>query len=431
MGQHEWLVLTCRACRRLIKLPPAMAGKQVICPHCRTKISVPKDAPVIAEAASQNQIPVSRQSDDLTSHLRGHEEWEVGQRPIGGDLEFRSRLHTTGDPTMQPDPDKDMKRVNLRRRKMERTHPDFDDTDLERRKKRRRTSRSHGSAFAETFTKMLVGAVLVLLAVVGWLGWEKWRQPRPASTPSKLVQQGPEIALGADGRPPLETRHFADYGPALASAVRAFAASRTVDELLPLVRDRARVEPKIRAHYTAANPWRPIEINNEFKPDDAIIVDGEFIVLDLHLPNGDTIPLTMVRSGETFLADWESFTGHGEMSWEEFREKRPQQPVLMRVIIERSIRTEYWDGFFADHTTHHCFLLRDMHSRHFLSGYTAKGSTIDNTILRVLRPAPPPANDLLTCFAIVRLAYPPGSTNPQQVHIHEFIEHGWVFRADN
>jgi len=433
MGQHEWLVLTCRACRRLIKLPPAMAGKSVICPHCRTKISVPKDAPVIQESAVQNQIPVARQNDEMISNLRGggHEEWEVGQRPIGGDLDFRSRLHTTNDPELQPDPDKEMRRVNMRRRRHERTNPDFDDENVERRKKRRRRARSSG-AFGETFVKGLWVAIIVLIGLAGWLAWERWHDPKPAtSTKPRLVQESTELGPGADGKPKLELRDFSSYGAALATAVRKFAGSKTVDEMLTVVRDRVRVEPKIRAFYTETNPWRPIEINNAFQAGDSVMVDGEFIVVDLQLPNGDTMPVTMERTGDTFLADWESFTGYCEMSWDEIRKKRPQEPVLMRVVIERSPRTEYWDGIFADHTALNCFLLRDKSSQHFLSGYTTKGTAVDKQILLSLQPAPPPANDLVRRFAIVRVSYPADSTNPQQVQITEFLERGWVFRADN
>lgn len=433
MGQNEWLVLTCRACRRLIKLPPAMAGKPIICPHCRTKITVPKDSPVIQESASQNQLPAARQHDETGTNMRGggHEDWEVGQRPIGGELDFRSRLQTTNHPDMQPDPDKEMRRVDLRRRKMERTHPDFDDVDVARRRKRRRKSKDSG-AFGRTLTKGLITAIILLAGAAGWLGWEKWKQPKPApSTASKMVQLNNQPAPGTDGQPKLETRPFSDYGASLATGVRKFTSSKTVDEMLPFVRDRVRVEPKIRAYYTEANPWRPIEINNAFEPNDQVALTGEFIVVTLELPNRGVLPLTMERAGNGFLADWESFTGYGEMPWADLPVKRPQEPVLMRVVIEHSARTEYRDGIFADSAKYSCFQLRDMNSQHFLSGYTAKNSDVDKKVLEALKPAGAPAGDPPPCFAVVRISYPEGSTNPKQVHINEFLEKGWVFRADN
>ena len=113
MDFHEWLVFTCRACRGVIKLSPGMTAKQVICPRCRTKVSVPKDAAIVQEEMKPSQLPAARGNDEMMSQLRGpgREEWEVGNRPIGGDLEFRERLHATSEEDLQPDPDKALRRV--------------------------------------------------------------------------------------------------------------------------------------------------------------------------------------------------------------------------------------------------------------------------------------------------------------------------------
>jgi hypothetical protein len=425
MGQYEWLVITCRACRRVVKLPPAMAGRQVICPHCRTKIKVAKDAPVIEEAQEKSHIPGARIQEDATN-LRGREEWEVGQRQIGGELNFKERLHSTADPEMQRDPH----RKKHRRPAREEAVPEFDDPS--RRRRRRRRSRSGGGDFAKTMTNGLIVAIVLLLGVIAYLTWKVWYpKGEPLRSQGLAQQEPPAPTLGSDGREQLELRRFSDYGPALAAAVRKFAAAASVDELLPLVRDRERVEPKMRSWHTGPRAWRPMEINNKFEPNDSPIVDGEFIIVDLQFPNGDSRPLTLERAGDTFLADWESFTGYSEMSWEELREKMPQSPVLMRVVVERSPRTEYWDGVFSDHTSHHCYLLRDRESNHFLSGYAKKDTAPDVTLRRSLKPVPPAGSDLTSCHAVVRISYPPGSANKQQVLIEEVMENGWVFRSAN
>ncbi len=424
MDQYEWLVMTCRACRRVIKLAPAMAGKHVICPHCRTKVRVPKDAPVIQEAAEQRQIPVARVSEDMTN-LRGREEWEVGRRQIGGELNFKDRLHSTADPEMQRDPN----RRRHRRAAREEAVPEFDDS--ERRRRRRRRTRSGSSEFARTLTTGLVIAILLLLGVIGYLAWKVWYpKGEPLRSPGLAQQEPAALTPASDGKEKLESRHFSSYGPALAEAVRKFVAAASVEELLPLVRDRERVEPKIRAWHTGPREWRPMEINNRFEAVDASAVEGDFIVINLQLPSGGTRPLTLERHGDGFLADWESFTGYSEMTWEELRETMPRTPVLMRVVVERSPRTEYWDGVFSDHTSHHCYLLRDTDSNHFLSGYAKKDSPADVSLRRFLKPVPQEAGSS-SCFAVVRISYPPGSENRQQVQIDEVLENGWAFREDN
>lgn len=432
MEKYEWLVFTCRACRRVIKLAPAMAGKHVICPHCRTKITVPKDAPVIEEAPTQSQIPAARSDDGLISHLRGSEReaWEVGHKPLGGDLAFRERLHATSEPEMQPDPDKAMKRVNMRRRRNERIHKDFDDPE-EMRRKRHRSSKNKGAAFNRTFVRGLVTAVVVLAMAAAWLGWKEWHKPKPNVTyKPPLVQAEPVVPDQALDGPKLETRSFAEYGPALITAVRKFVSAPTIEELIPLVRDRQRVEPKIRAYYTAERPWKPLEINNKFEPSDVFTVDGDFIVLPLILANYTEMPLSLERKGDTFLADWESFTGYGEMPWDDFQAKRPVQPVVMRVVVEKSINTDYWNDAFPDHTTHNCYRLRDLKDDHHLSGYTVKDTPPDIKLRQHLKPLAQPAS-LLRTLAVVRLRYPQNSKGAHQVEIVEILENGWVFRPDN
>ena len=432
MEKYQWQVFTCRACRRVIKLAPAMAGKHVICPHCRTKISVPKDAPVIEEAPAQSQIPAARTDDGMMTQLRGsgREGWEAGGRPTGGDVEFRERLHATTEPEMQPDPDKAMKRVNMRRRKHERIHKDFDDPEESIRRKRHRKLKNKGAAFNETFVRTLVVFVIVLSIVAAYLGWKQWHKPKPDPVFKPThVQDAPDEPVPAPGGPKLETRSFAEYGPALGAAIRKFLSAPTIEEMIPLVRDRQRVEPKIRAYYTAERPWKPIEINNKFEPSDMFTVDGDFIVLQLLLANFDEMPISFERKGDTFLADWESFTGYGDLSWDEFQAQRPVHPVLMRVIVEKSRNTDYWNEAFTDHTTHNCYLLRDLSNEHHLSGYTLLDSPADIKLRQFLKPLPPPAN-LHRALAVVRLRYPQNSKGAHQVEIVEFLENGWVFRPD-
>lgn len=436
MDQYEWLVFSCRACRGIIKLPPAMAGKHVICPRCRTKVSVPKDAAVITEEATHHPIPAARSNDDLMSQLRGpgREEWEVGKRPIGGDLEFRERLHTTDALDRQRNaPDQPpVHRVNLRRRKHERVHKDFDDPEhaSRRRGSRRRARGSRGAAFGRKFVRGLIAAVIVLAGIAAWLGWREFQKPKPDPVHKPQFVQAEPVTLeqGPDG-PKLESRSFAEYGDALRDAVRRFVSSPTVDAMLPLVRDRERVEPKIRAYYHADNPWHPIEINNKFEPGDHFTADGEFIIIQLVLANFDEIPISFERKGDTFLVDWESFVGYGDLSWDDLTEKRPRQPVVMRVVIEKSLTTDYFNGVFSDPEAHHCYLLRDLSSQHILSGYAATGSPADNKIRQYLQRLPPPA-EKLRALAVVRLRYPANADNPRQVEITEFLENGWVFRSD-
>jgi hypothetical protein len=49
--------------------------------------------------------------------------------------------------------------------------------------------------------------------------------------------------------------------------------------------------------------------------------------------------------GGALVLDWESFVGGGEMNWAEYSEKRPQNPLWMRAIVEAD---NYYNYEFAD-----------------------------------------------------------------------------------
>ena len=79
---------------------------------------------------------------------------------------------------------------------------------------------------------------------------------------------------------------------------------------MKLARDRERVEPKIRAFYHEGNPWRPLEI----KPlDTNLLIKAEdpFVTLYVTLANFEQIPITLERTDDAFLVDWEAFSGYG------------------------------------------------------------------------------------------------------------------------
>jgi hypothetical protein len=433
MEMHEWLVFTCRACRRVIKLSPVMAGSHVVCPFCRTKVSVPKDAPVIQEAATHNEIPTARTPDDSIPHLRGsgRENWEVGGRPIGGELNFRQRLHSTNAPELQPDaPNQpEVHRVNMRRRKHEQTHSDFDNPEhVRRHRSSRRKLRSHGQAFGRSMVRGLVVCVILLAGAVAWLGWRQFNKPKSETPYNPQWVQRDSNTLEPGG-PKLETRSLLEFGPALRDAITRFTSATTVDEMLNVVRDRARVEPKIRAWYHKDNPWHPIEIRSNFDAAGTVVVKGNFITFNLSLANYEEVPIGLEQVGTQFLVDWECFTAYGDMTWDELAAKQPKEPVLMRVIMEQSPNTDYFNGAFTE-SLYHCYLLRDSKSRHLISGYCQKESPLDAVIRKHLRRLPPPSN-MYSATAVIRLRYPANSTAPNQVEITEFLEDGWIFRPDN
>ncbi len=444
MAQIEWIVFTCRACQGLIKLSPGLAtAGSVICPKCRTKMPIPKDAAHIEEESRSSQLPSTRNTEPGSPNLRGplREGWEVGNRTTGGDLEFRERLHRTTEPEFRDDPQNPaMKRVNMRRRKHERTHRDFDnpgmaeersdkDSRREMRKKARRHYKNNGRKFADYFIRLLVGALVVLAGVVGWLAYDRLKKKAVAAPPTPIYMQVKDLLpQDADG-PPLEQRGIASFATPLRDIIRRFASAATVEEILPLIRDRERVEPLLRAYYTKRRPWEPFDIRNKFEAADFASINGNFIFIDLILLNFETRLLLLERRGESFLADWESFTGHGEVEWPDLIPNRPEEPVLMRVFLEQSASTGYYNEDFSDEKKWACYSMRDQTGAHQFSAYVARGSETEITLKQRMFQAP--AAYLRRAAAVVKLRFLPGGKSVKQVEITHFMENGWVLREGN
>jgi len=58
-----------------------------------------------------------------------------------------------------------------------------------------------------------------------------------------------------------------------------------------------------------------------------------FIYLNALDASGETHVFNLLPTSDGMLIDWESSVCYGEMTWEEFQEKKPEEPVLMRVLL--------------------------------------------------------------------------------------------------
>ncbi len=60
-----------------------------------------------------------------------------------------------------------------------------------------------------------------------------------------------------------------------------------------------------------------------------------FIYLRALDASGETHVLNLLPTSDGMLIDWESSVCYGEMTWKEFQEKKPEEPVLMRVLLSK------------------------------------------------------------------------------------------------
>jgi hypothetical protein len=115
-------------------------------------------------------------------------------------------------------------------------------------------------------------------------------------------------------------------------AVKAFLEAKNVDERLEFVRDVAAMESIIRAYYSR-HPDGPIAFTR-IVGDPRTSKKSNIRKLQVELADGRkrTATVGRVGSGE-YRVDWASFVVYSPMDWSEFMEKRPTEPLFMRVLI--------------------------------------------------------------------------------------------------
>jgi hypothetical protein len=204
-------------------------------------------------------------------------------------------------------------------------------------------------------------------------------------------------------------------------AAIAFLDASTVEERLTRVRDRQLVEKRMRSYYEREGD-RPVvyERVEALEVDPAGPFTYSFNVI-LQAGARRKIMIGKSQSGE-YLADWGSFVVYSEMTWDEFRVKRPQTSTLFRVLADRN---ELFGREFTDSQTYLCLrLLNPLDpSAPPIHGYASRNSSIGRTLSFVMQKGEQEPFPLM-----LKLSFPEHSESGHQVWITEFIGEGWIAR---
>jgi hypothetical protein len=191
-----------------------------------------------------------------------------------------------------------------------------------------RTGSAHDPGLNEDRGRILAIAAGFLLLFLGGLfialELRRWRQEKDSGI---AVTERAVASLRASG-----ARHedaFALVGKA--------AAAGSVEQLLPLVRSRRRVEPLIREYYRV-RPVEPVELvafEDPVKTDAAGI---RYLQLRVVTATGDKRPAAVeeTAAGGMFF-DWELWVNIAALEWSEFLDERSTERRTLRVCITRSL----------------------------------------------------------------------------------------------
>lgn len=200
------------------------------------------------------------------------------------------------------------------------------------------------------------------------------------------------------------------------SALEKFLAAPTVDEKLSLSVNAKQVEPALREYYrhhpAGALPYSHIERHSQSP--------AGFTEFRVVLRDGTKKFAAVVPTSEGPRVDWASFVALGDLEWEQMRQSRPTEPVLMRVLATPG---ELFTGPFSNREKLRCFRLVPAADPTAapVYGYVP----VESELARQLDLGPGQQVSGGTPLTL-RLHYPAQTPTHDQAWISELVVPGWV-----
>jgi hypothetical protein len=268
------------------------------------------------------------------------------------------------------------------------------------------------------FIAFLVVVAVILVGLVAW-----WMAPEKNASAPVADVTAPAASPPADTG---TTTHNGGAGTGatveppkpllleIEAAVKAFLEAPTREESLALVLDSAAAARKWEA-------WLPGEtyVAPGFQGiigDPVTTGTGEGAVSVALARTGDykLREITLVKRDGCLKVDWDSWVGWSEMTWEEFRTKKPVEPVLFRVQL--SI-VEYFNFAFSNDREWSSYRLDSQDGMDSFYGYVPRTGELDQRLR--------PADAGTKTKWVLKLKFPPHATRDNQVLIDSVVAEGW------
>jgi len=203
----------------------------------------------------------------------------------------------------------------------------------------------------------------------------------------------------------------------LEEAVKNFVNAESPAELKKYIREAERVGPLIDRYYEqVAYEAAGFESLNRLE----LSYLGEILTTSVTTADFLSSPIAVERvvdgDKESYQVDWESWVGYCDYPPEEMREKKPDQPFLMRVIMEPA---NYYNYGFSDDRKWRSLGLELKDPVYSFLGYVARDSEQDKKLQMMMKNA-----NAVPC--LIKVAYPAGARAKDQVEILEIVAKGWV-----
>lgn len=189
---------------------------------------------------------------------------------------------------------------------------------------------------------------------------------------------------------------------------------------VPLVAHAERVAPLMKDYYDSQGGADPMPGGLAGKA--RYLIDGSEILYFSYTSNRPTgsLEIAMLRDPQgKFLIDWESLVGYGELSFGEFRLKRPTEPVILRAYVRQF---EYYNFEFSDSARYLCVKLTSEDGASSLYAYCQRGTALARWLESDLASTGPSSYKGYT----MRVSFPPDAQSNQCMLLHKVIAPRWL-----
>lgn len=360
VNTRRWASYVCPSCRLIFRVPKGREGEGVLCPGCRLILKIPSPLDPVSELTVASTL--AKESVPATVNKQR-------QRFKPGGSKNTSWDHQAETPVVGK------------------------------------------SGRWQTRLLLLGGLSLLLLVAAGML----------VSTQSgnQATTAGPEaVKPSAPVAPPtVVERSEASYLAEIEPIARKFMQATTVSEILPLVRNPAVAEPRMRQFYPDGKIAAPGI--SEFNTTGVLSTQGKILALGVRTRDREEKAFALIETPQGLKVDWESWVNWSEMPWSQFIATRPAVGHVYRVILSPVV---YYNFDYSNDTKWKSYSLELPDHEHAIFGYVERGSEVD----KLIHPDPEAKSSSL----MLSLKFSPHSTSKNQVEIECLANEGWVEKAD-
>ncbi len=262
---------------------------------------------------------------------------------------------------------------------------------------------------------LAVGVIAGVL-IVPRLGWKNEGGTR-TSFSNLEVMETPMLEGGA--------AHLSELGEGIEAKakvlVEAYAKAKTPDEVLPLVRDRERVEKMLRERWTPMEVPAGWHVPDESKWEILRTGDREYGFLTGLLPDVTPFRFYVVQKGDQAFLDWEASTGFSETTFGDLSKRQGEGGVVRGYVSSGDLYT-----FSLPEADYQCFRITSANAETSVWGYAKRTDPVAEKVAAPFVPGVIPREILTEYPMTLKLTRGPAESLPNQWIITEMLHMEWL-----